>query len=115
MHVRARPQGPDAGERRALDAAGERGLSATAECAAVLESAKEMGLLLGKGGLRGQTIRFAPPMCINSADADFLLRVFASTRADELALTAWTPQQRDAFILREISGVETINLIYINT
>ena len=28
---------------------------ATAECAAVLESAREMGLLLGKGGLRGQT------------------------------------------------------------
>ena len=48
---------------------------ASAECAAVLESAKEMGLLLGKGGLRGQTIRFAPPMCINSADADFLLEV----------------------------------------
>ena len=48
---------------------------ASAECAAVLESAKEMGLLLGKGGLRGQTIRFAPPMCINSADAEFLLEV----------------------------------------
>jgi alanine-glyoxylate transaminase/(R)-3-amino-2-methylpropionate-pyruvate transaminase len=48
---------------------------ASAECAAVLESAKEMGLLLGKGGLRGQTIRFAPPMCINSADANFLLEV----------------------------------------
>src|SRR5712671_4371194 len=46
---------------------------AKAECAAVLESAREMGLLVGKGGLRGQTIRFAPPMCITQADADFLL------------------------------------------
>ena len=35
-----------------------------------------MGLLLGKGGLWGQTIRFAPPMCITSADADFIIEVF---------------------------------------
>jgi alanine-glyoxylate transaminase/(R)-3-amino-2-methylpropionate-pyruvate transaminase len=48
---------------------------ATAECAQVVETAKDMGLLLGKGGLRGQTIRFAPPMCITKADADFLLEV----------------------------------------
>ena len=45
------------------------------ECAQVLESCKELGLLLGKGGLFGQTIRFSPPMCINQADADFLLEV----------------------------------------
>ena len=49
---------------------------AKAECAAVLESCREMGLLIGKGGLWGQTIRFAPPMCINQADADFILEVF---------------------------------------
>jgi alanine-glyoxylate transaminase/(R)-3-amino-2-methylpropionate-pyruvate transaminase len=48
---------------------------ATAECAQVVETAKELGLLLGKGGLRGQTIRFAPPMCITQDDADFLLAV----------------------------------------
>ena len=48
---------------------------ATAECAQVVETAKDLGLLLGKGGLRGQTIRFAPPMCITQADADFLLAV----------------------------------------
>jgi alanine-glyoxylate transaminase/(R)-3-amino-2-methylpropionate-pyruvate transaminase len=48
---------------------------ATAECAAMLEAARELGLLIGKGGLRGQTIRFAPPMCITQADADFLLEV----------------------------------------
>src|SRR5688500_14638421 len=43
------------------------------ECAQAVENARELGLLLGKGGLWGQTIRFAPPMCINQADADFLL------------------------------------------
>jgi alanine-glyoxylate transaminase/(R)-3-amino-2-methylpropionate-pyruvate transaminase len=34
-----------------------------------------MGLLLGKGGLYGQTIRFSPPMCVHQQDADFLLDV----------------------------------------
>lgn len=45
------------------------------ECAQVVETSKEMGLLLGKGGLWGQTIRFSPPMCLNEQDADFLLEV----------------------------------------
>lgn len=45
------------------------------ECAHVLEAAKDLGLLLGKGGLWGQTIRFSPPMCITEPDADFLLEV----------------------------------------
>jgi alanine-glyoxylate transaminase / (R)-3-amino-2-methylpropionate-pyruvate transaminase len=45
------------------------------ECAQAVENARELGLLLGKGGLWGQTIRFAPPMCITKADADFLLAV----------------------------------------
>jgi alanine-glyoxylate transaminase/(R)-3-amino-2-methylpropionate-pyruvate transaminase len=49
---------------------------ASAACAEVLERAREMGLLLGKGGLWGQTIRFAPPLCITQADADFALEVF---------------------------------------
>jgi alanine-glyoxylate transaminase/(R)-3-amino-2-methylpropionate-pyruvate transaminase len=48
---------------------------ATSECAHILESCREMGLLLGKGGLYGQTIRFSPPMCIHEQDADFLLDV----------------------------------------
>ncbi|HTL67114.1 MAG TPA: aminotransferase class III-fold pyridoxal phosphate-dependent enzyme [Lacunisphaera sp.] len=45
------------------------------ECAQVVENARELGLLLGKGGLWGQTIRFAPPMIITTADADFVLAV----------------------------------------
>ncbi|MEY2466104.1 MAG: hypothetical protein QOD03_625 [Verrucomicrobiota bacterium] len=48
---------------------------ASTECAQVVETAKDMGFLIGKGGLWGQTIRFAPPMCITQADADFLLQV----------------------------------------
>ena len=56
--------------------AGRQLQTAKAECAAVLEAARDMGLLLGKGGLQGSIIRFAPPMCINKADADFMLEVF---------------------------------------
>ena len=48
---------------------------ATAECAQVMESCRDMGLLLGKGGLYGQTIRFSPPMCLHEGDAEFLLDV----------------------------------------
>jgi alanine-glyoxylate transaminase / (R)-3-amino-2-methylpropionate-pyruvate transaminase len=49
---------------------------AKAECAQILELCREMGLLLGKGGLHGSVIRFAPPMCITRADSDFMLEVF---------------------------------------
>ncbi|HET7238652.1 MAG TPA: aminotransferase class III-fold pyridoxal phosphate-dependent enzyme [Terrimicrobiaceae bacterium] len=45
------------------------------ECAQALENARDHGLLLGKGGLWGQTIRIAPPMCITEADTDFILEV----------------------------------------
>ena len=48
---------------------------ASAECGAIVERARDLGLLLGKGGLWGHTIRFAPPMCITKADADFILEV----------------------------------------
>lgn len=46
---------------------------ASAECAAALETLRDLGLLVGKGGLWGQTIRIAPPMCLTEADADFMI------------------------------------------
>jgi alanine-glyoxylate transaminase / (R)-3-amino-2-methylpropionate-pyruvate transaminase len=54
---------------------------AKGECAEVLEISREMGLLLGKGGLHGQTIRFSPPMCLQAQDADFLLDVLDAALA----------------------------------
>ena len=45
---------------------------ASAEAGQIVELAKERGLLLGKGGLYGNTLRIKPPMCITEADCDFL-------------------------------------------
>ncbi len=42
---------------------------------AVLEATKEMGLLVGRGGLDGNVLRIKPPLCITAEDVDFALEV----------------------------------------
>jgi 4-aminobutyrate aminotransferase len=46
------------------------GAPAPEKAAAVLEAAREEGLLIGKGGLYGNALRLAPPMSITEEEAD---------------------------------------------
>ena len=48
---------------------------AKAETLEVMEQCRELGVLLGKGGLDGNVLRIKPPMCLSAADADFALEV----------------------------------------
>ncbi|MED6278861.1 alanine--glyoxylate aminotransferase 2 [Characodon lateralis] len=46
------------------------------DMAEIFEDVKDMGVLIGKGGVYGQIFRIKPPMCITKEDADFFVEVF---------------------------------------
>jgi alanine-glyoxylate transaminase/(R)-3-amino-2-methylpropionate-pyruvate transaminase len=53
----------------------DRKVPAKEETLEVLEAAREMGVLIGKGGLDGNVLRIKPPMCITTHDVDYALEV----------------------------------------
>ena len=42
----------------------------------IWEGVREHGVLLGRGGLWGQTFRVKPPMCVTRADIDHAVEAF---------------------------------------
>lgn len=54
---------------------------AKAEALELLERTREMGMLVGKGGIDGNVIRIKPPMCITAEDADFAVDVLDAALA----------------------------------
>ncbi|XP_015449447.1 alanine--glyoxylate aminotransferase 2, mitochondrial isoform X2 [Pteropus alecto] len=48
------------------------------EVSQIHEDCKNMGLLIGRGGIFSQTFRIAPSMCVTKPDADFAVEVFRS-------------------------------------
>ncbi len=48
---------------------------AVAEAQKVMDRCKDHGVLLGKGGLKGNVVRIAPPMAINAEQVDHMLEV----------------------------------------
>lgn len=53
-----------------IELADSSGAPDAAMAGAILEAAREEGLLIGKGGLYGNSLRIAPPMSITEAEAD---------------------------------------------
>ncbi|XP_071658384.1 alanine--glyoxylate aminotransferase 2, mitochondrial isoform X3 [Patagioenas fasciata] len=58
------------------------------EVSQIWEDCKDMGILIGRGGLYSQTFRIKPPMCITKKDVDFAVEVFHTALQRHMERTA---------------------------
>jgi 4-aminobutyrate aminotransferase-like enzyme len=61
---------------------------AVAQSLAIMEAARENGILLGKGGLDGNILRFSPPLNIGKSDVDEFARLLDASLVQASALVA---------------------------
>jgi 4-aminobutyrate aminotransferase-like enzyme len=61
---------------------------AVAQTLAVMEAARENGILLGKGGLHGNILRFSPPLNISKSDVDEFALLLDASLVKATALAA---------------------------
>ncbi len=69
------------GLMQALELVGEGKAPAPEATSAVLNGAREQGLLVGKGGMYGNVIRVSPALNIEKGDVDDALRMLAAAFA----------------------------------
>jgi len=74
------------GLMQAIELVKDRGTKEPDAAAAnkLMEASRKRGLLLGKGGLYGNTMRIAPPMIVNQAQMDDALRILGEALAEAL-------------------------------
>jgi alanine-glyoxylate transaminase / (R)-3-amino-2-methylpropionate-pyruvate transaminase len=63
----------------------EQGAGGAEDGGSSSSGARELGVLIGKGGLHGNVLRIKPPMCITKEDCDFMVEVLdiAITEAEK--------------------------------
>jgi 4-aminobutyrate aminotransferase-like enzyme len=54
----------------------------TEEMKQVMERTRELGLLIGRGGLHGNVIRLSPPMCVGESDIDEIITLLGQALDD---------------------------------
>ncbi|HEY9714598.1 MAG TPA: aminotransferase class III-fold pyridoxal phosphate-dependent enzyme, partial [Chroococcales cyanobacterium] len=57
-----------------VELADEKKVPLAQEAAKIVELMKDDGVIMGKGGLYGSTLRIKPPMCITKENADTMLK-----------------------------------------
>ena len=62
------------------ETAGDRTPNAQAT-ASLLEETRKRGLLVGKGGLHGNALRIAPPLCVGQSEVEEALRILSDSFA----------------------------------